>query len=161
MATPQTTSDGSGAHTTLSERDSKALLAEYGVPIAVERVVRHRRRGGRRRRRARLPGRRQAQRRCHRPQDRARAGEAAPRRDRAAVEAAAADLLGAATPDDGDVSVLVAPMISGNRELIAGIVRDPQFGPTVMLGVGGILAEAVADVVFRPAPVDARHGRRA
>ncbi len=46
-------------------------------------------------------------------------------------------------------------MISGNRELIAGVVRDPQFGPTVMLGVGGILAEAVADVVFRPAPVDA------
>ena len=43
-------------------------------------------------------------------------------------------------------------MVSGNRELIAGVVRDPQFGPTVMLGVGGILAEAVADVVFRPAP---------
>ena len=52
--------------------------------------------------------------------------------------------------------LLVAPMISGNRELIAGMVRDPQFGPTVMLGVGGILAEAVADVVFRPAPVSTR-----
>ena len=39
MATPQTTSDGSDAHTTLSERDSKALLADYGVPIAAERVV--------------------------------------------------------------------------------------------------------------------------
>jgi acetyltransferase len=63
-------------------------------------------------------------------------------------------LLAAARPDDGEVSVLVAPMISGNRELIAGVVRDPQFGPTVMLGVGGILAEAVADVVFRPAPLD-------
>jgi acyl-CoA synthetase (NDP forming) len=33
--------------------------------------------------------------------------------------------------------VLVAPMVQGNRELIAGIVRDPQFGATVMLGVGG------------------------
>ena len=33
-----------------------------------------------------------------------------------------------------------------NRELIAGIVRDPQFGAMVMLGVGGILAEAVAEV---------------
>ncbi len=39
MATPQTTPDGSDAHTTLSERDSKALLADYGVPIAAERFV--------------------------------------------------------------------------------------------------------------------------
>ncbi len=74
--------------------------------------------------------------------------------DAAAVERAAGELLAAARPDDGDVSLLVAPMISGNRELIAGVVRDPQFGATVMLGVGGILAEAVADVVFRPAPLD-------
>lgn len=72
-----------------------------------------------------------------------------------AVAAAARELLGAATPDDGEVSLLVAPMVSGNRELIAGLLRDPQFGPTVMLGVGGVLAEAVADVVFRPAPLDA------
>ena len=47
-------------------------------------------------------------------------------------------------------------MVSGNRELIAGLIRDPQFGATVMLGVGGIFAEALADVVFRPAPLDAR-----
>ena len=51
--------------------------------------------------------------------------------------------------------MLVAPMIAGNRELIAGIVRDPQFGANVMLGVGGMLAEAVADVVFRPVPISA------
>jgi len=49
--------------------------------------------------------------------------------------------------------VLVAPMVRGNRELIAGLVRDPQFGSAVMLGVGGILAEAVADVAFRLVPV--------
>ncbi|MFT3854715.1 MAG: acetate--CoA ligase family protein [Ilumatobacteraceae bacterium] len=75
--------------------------------------------------------------------------------DRTAVEVAAAQLLAAATPDDGEVDVLVAPMIAGNRELIAGVVRDPQFGANVMLGVGGILAEAVADVVFRPVPISA------
>ncbi|MCU1396984.1 MAG: putative acyl-CoA synthetase, partial [Acidimicrobiales bacterium] len=73
--------------------------------------------------------------------------------DSAAVAAAATELLGKATTEDGDVSLLVAPMISGNRELIAGLLRDPQFGATVMLGVGGVLAEAIADVVFRPAPV--------
>jgi acyl-CoA synthetase (NDP forming) len=71
-----------------------------------------------------------------------------------AVNDAAADLLAAARPEDGPVTVLVAPMVQGNRELIAGVVRDPQFGASVMLGIGGILAEAIADVVFRPAPLD-------
>jgi acetyl-CoA synthetase (ADP-forming) len=49
-------------------------------------------------------------------------------------------------------------MAPGARELIAGLVRDPQFGPAVMLGVGGVLAEALGDVAFRLvplAPVDA------
>jgi acetyl-CoA synthetase (ADP-forming) len=75
-------------------------------------------------------------------------------RDAESVRAAAADLLGAATPDDGDVGVLVGEMVKGTRELIAGLVRDPQFGPCVMLGVGGVLAEAVADVAFRLVPLD-------
>jgi acyl-CoA synthetase (NDP forming) len=74
--------------------------------------------------------------------------------DAEAVSEAAQVLLAAAGPGDGDVDLLVAPMVSGRRELIAGAVRDPQFGPTVMLGIGGVLAEAVADVVFRPAPLD-------
>ncbi|MFM8562384.1 MAG: acetate--CoA ligase family protein [Acidimicrobiia bacterium] len=70
------------------------------------------------------------------------------------VRRAATDLLAAARPEDGPVTVLVAPMVRGHRELIAGVVRDDQFGASVMLGVGGVLAEAVADVVFRPAPLD-------
>lgn len=70
-----------------------------------------------------------------------------------AVGAAAADLLAAATPDDGEVSLLVAPMVKGTRELIAGVATDPQFGPTVLLGVGGVLAEAVGDAVVRLAPL--------
>ena len=73
--------------------------------------------------------------------------------DAAAVDAAATELFAAARAADGPVQVLVAPMVRGNRELIAGLIRDPQFGPTVMLGVGGVLAEAVADVVFRPVPL--------
>lgn len=70
-----------------------------------------------------------------------------------AVRDAATELLVAATPADGPVSLLVAPMLRGNRELIAGLHLDPQFGPTVMLGIGGILAEAIADVVFRLVPL--------
>jgi succinyl-CoA synthetase beta subunit len=74
--------------------------------------------------------------------------------DDAAVAEAAESLLGAARPDDGEVHLLVAPMLKGNRELIAGLHRDEQFGMTVMLGVGGILAEAVADVAFRLVPIE-------
>ena len=70
------------------------------------------------------------------------------------VRAAATDLLATARPEDGPVELLVSTMLRGDRELIAGMVRDPQFGPCVMLGVGGVLAEAVADVAFRIAPLD-------
>jgi acetyltransferase len=73
--------------------------------------------------------------------------------DAEAVRAAATDLLASATPDDGEVSLLIAPMVAGTRELIAGVMRDPQFGANVMLGIGGTLAEAIADVQFRPAPI--------
>ena len=154
MATPETTPTGTGVHATLSERDSKALLASYGIPIAPEHVVSDANAAGDAADQlgypvvAKLNGDAIAHK-TERGLVKLRLG------DRSAVEAAAQALLAASTPDDGEVSILVAPMISGNRELIAGVVRDPQFGPTVMLGVGGILAEAVADVVFRPAPIDA------
>jgi acetyltransferase len=63
------------------------------------------------------------------------------------------NLLAAAVPADGQVEVLIAPMVKSSREFIAGVVRDAQFGSNVMLGVGGVLAEAIADVVFRPVPL--------
>jgi acetate---CoA ligase (ADP-forming) subunit beta len=70
------------------------------------------------------------------------------------VREAAGTLLAAARPEDGPVGLLVAPMVRGARELIAGVSRDDQFGPCVMLGIGGVLAEALADVAFRLVPVD-------
>ncbi|HEX4490441.1 MAG TPA: acetate--CoA ligase family protein [Acidimicrobiia bacterium] len=76
--------------------------------------------------------------------------------DATAVRTAATELLAAARPDDGPVEVLVAPMVRATRELIAGLLRDPQFGPCVMLGVGGVLAEAIGDVVFRLTPITLR-----
>jgi acetyltransferase len=79
--------------------------------------------------------------------------------DASGLSTVASQLLGAAREGDGKVGVLVAPMVKSNREFIAGVVRDPQFGPVVMLGVGGVLAEAVADVVFRPVPVSPADAR--
>ena len=49
--------------------------------------------------------------------------------------------------------VLVAPMVRGGTELIAGISRDPVFGPIVMVGMGGIYAEVLKDVAVQAAPV--------
>jgi acetate---CoA ligase (ADP-forming) subunit beta len=48
---------------------------------------------------------------------------------------------------------LVQEMIRGGRELVIGMIRDPQFGPCVMFGLGGILTEILGDVTFRPAPL--------
>jgi acetyl-CoA synthetase (ADP-forming) len=76
-------------------------------------------------------------------------------RDGEAVERAATELLAAATPEDGVVDLLVARMAAGTRELVAGVSRDEHFGPCVMFGVGGVLAEAIGDAVFRLAPLDA------
>jgi succinyl-CoA synthetase beta subunit len=138
---------------TLSEAGSKELLGAYGVPFPPERVVgtadaaveaaadlgypvvvklggdtiAHKTERGL-----------------------VRLGLAAPD----AVRVAAGELLAAAQPEDGDVHLLVAPMLDAKRELIAGLHDDPQFGKTVMLGMGGILAEAVADVTFRLVPIE-------
>ncbi|HEU4564925.1 MAG TPA: acetate--CoA ligase family protein [Gemmatimonadaceae bacterium] len=49
--------------------------------------------------------------------------------------------------------VLVQRMVSGSRELIAGITREPFFGPLVMFGLGGVFVEALRDVTFRVAPI--------
>lgn len=49
--------------------------------------------------------------------------------------------------------MLIQPQLESRREFVAGLFRDPQFGPVVMFGIGGILTEALADVAFRLAPV--------
>ncbi|MBC2713332.1 MAG: acetate--CoA ligase family protein [Desulfosarcina sp.] len=49
--------------------------------------------------------------------------------------------------------LLVQPQIRGNREFVAGLFRDPHFGPAVLFGLGGIFTEALSDVVFRLAPL--------
>ena len=51
-------------------------------------------------------------------------------------------------------AVLVEQMVSGEREFMIGMKRDPVFGPVVAFGLGGVLTEALADVALAVAPVD-------
>ena len=59
-------------------------------------------------------------------------------------------------PDATIWGVQVQQMVRGGREVIIGMNRDPQFGPLIMYGLGGIYVEALKDVTFRVAPIDCR-----
>lgn len=60
-----------------------------------------------------------------------------------------------AVPDAEIAGVLVQRQLAPDRELIAGITRQPGFGPLVMAGLGGVFVEVLRDVTFRLAPIDA------
>jgi acyl-CoA synthetase (NDP forming) len=59
-------------------------------------------------------------------------------------------------PDARIDGFLVQPMITGGTELIVGVSRDVQFGPVLMLGLGGIYAEALSAAAWRLCPVTRR-----
>jgi len=65
----------------------------------------------------------------------------------------------AAALDIAPARALVTPMIAGGLECVVGALRDPQFGPVVMFGLGGVDVEALGDVAFRLAPVDGDDAR--
>ena len=141
---------------TLSEYDSKRILAEYGIPTTREFLA----------------------------QDFADAEQAADGigypvalkvcspevqhktekrlielgiQDGAALRAAYDRLAPLARDLDG--AVLVQEMVGGSRELALGLIQDRQFGPCVMFGLGGIFSEALGDVSFRVAPLAERDAR--
>ena len=74
--------------------------------------------------------------------------------DADAVDAAARELLAVPLPAAATrIGLLVAPMIPDGVQLIVGMERDEQFGPAVLVGLGGVLAEVLDDVAIRLAPV--------
>jgi len=78
------------------------------------------------------------------------------------VATATAEMLArvkAARPAATIEGVLVQPMVEGGKELLLGMVRDSQFGPTVMVGFGGIYVEVLKDTAMRLCPVQVSEAR--
>jgi acyl-CoA synthetase (NDP forming) len=138
----------------LSEYDSKRVLAAYGVAVTPEALVTDR------------SALADAARRIGYPVALKACSHTLPHKsDRGLVRLNVPDddgLLRAASDLDealGNMPIdglLVQHMVSSKRELIIGGLRDPYFGPCVMLGLGGIAVEVLDDVAFRVAPLDDR-----
>jgi len=139
---------------TLSEFDSKKLLAGYGIPVTAEKLVKS---GKDAVAAAEELGYPVAVKGCgaeltHKTElDVIRLGLKDAREVRKAVKELKAALKG--QKYDG---LLVQEMVKGQRELVMGLTRDPQFGPCVMFGLGGIYTEILKDVSFRVAPLTER-----
>ena len=136
---------------TLSEYDSKRVLKAYGVPTSREVLV------------GNLTQARAAAKKIKYPVVlKACSADATHKTEKGliAVNLATERALGeafrtlakrAGTNYDGDY--LVQEMVKGEREVMIGMIRDAQFGPSVMFGLGGIFTEILQDVVFRVAPI--------
>jgi succinyl-CoA synthetase beta subunit len=145
-----------GGRQSLSEHEAKVVLSCYGIPVTSEVLV---------------TGRQEV------PAAAARIGypvamkacstEIAHKTERGLVrldvrddgEAQAAFDEIAAGMQGAPGGVLVQEMVGGSRELAAGLVRDPDFGPCVMFGLGGIFTQILHDVAFRKAPLDESDAR--
>jgi acetate---CoA ligase (ADP-forming) subunit beta len=137
---------------TLSEFESKQLLAAYGVPITREVLISDR---GELSGAIREIGFPLVLKGCS-PEISHKTESGVIHVDiRSESEAEAAlDEILSRMPKDRP-AVLVQEMVKGERELMVGLTRDPQFGPCVMFGLGGIFTEILEDVSFRMAPLTA------
>tara|TARA_Y100001954_G_scaffold118412_1_gene127834 strand:- start:11071 stop:11775 length:705 start_codon:yes stop_codon:yes gene_type:complete len=138
-------------HGALSEYDSKRLLAAYGVPVTRERLV-HSAKDARAA--ADRLGYPVVLKGCaHDLLHKTEAGLVMVGLGSGKEVADGFRTLKARAGADFSGGFLVQEMVKGDRELMIGMTRDEQFGPSVMFGLGGIFTEVLEDVVFRLAPL--------
>lgn len=145
---------GEGA---LSEFDSKRLLSAYGVPITRERLVNSEKDA---RAAANRLGYPVVLKGCaHDLLHKTEAGLVMVGLGSSKEVANAFRELKARAGSDFGGRFLVQEMVKGDRELMIGMTRDEQFGPSVMFGLGGIFTEILEDVVFRLTPLSLSDAR--
>ncbi|SHJ89794.1 Acyl-CoA synthetase (NDP forming) [Desulfatibacillum alkenivorans DSM 16219] len=133
----------------LTESESKALLAEYGVPVVEEKIADSPEKAAELAEETGFPvvlkglGESLA----HKSE---MGLVAVGLTDKNSVIASAKGMKGKA--GDALEGFLVQPLVRGDREFVAGLFTDPVFGPVIMFGLGGVFTEALSDVVFRLAP---------
>jgi acyl-CoA synthetase (NDP forming) len=133
----------------LSEHDSKLLLAAYGIPVTEERLVTKR---GQAAKAAEAIGypvvlKVSSPTILHKSDlGLVRVGLTSEK----AVKAAFDELMDA----DGAEGVLVSELVTGGVETVVGVAQDDLFGPTIMFGLGGVFVEVLKDVTFRVPPFD-------
>jgi acyl-CoA synthetase (NDP forming) len=142
--------------TTLSEYDSKRIIAEYGIPTTRESLAEDFTDAERAADRIGYPVVLKV---CAPAAQHKTEMELIELGIRDGVELKRAyDRLAPKARDVGG-AILVQEMVTGSRELVMGLIRDPQFGPCVMFGLGGIFTEALGDVSFRVAPLSEQDAR--
>lgn len=136
---------------TLSEAEAKAVLKEYGIPVVEECVVQTEEEAIAAARRFGFPVvlKGLGVKLTHKTERNlvhinVRAEEQLRQAAKEIIQSAGEDLEG----------FLLQPMIKGKRELVAGLFHDPNFGPVVMFGLGGIFTETMGDVAFRLVPAE-------
>ncbi len=139
----------------LSEYDSKRVLSHYGFPVVKEKLVDSRAAAAKAAKDIGLPVVLKA---CspaiaHKTEKKLIEVDLRTLKEVERAYTAIVERVGDDTQLDG---ILVQQMIKGSRELVIGMIRDAQFGPCVMFGLGGIFTEVLKDVSFRIAPLEKR-----
>lgn len=81
-------------------------------------------------------------------------------RDESSLKTAYRELLSGPGKNDENARIIVQAMANPGIEVIIGYIRDNQFGPVVIFGLGGVLVEVIRDVAFRMAPLDMEEAGR-
>jgi acetyltransferase len=150
---------GGRSGTSLSEHDSKAILADAGIPVTTDFIVNDAASDVFDKVTAPLVVKVLSRDIPHKTEI---GGVKVGIRTRAELETAIGEVLANARRHAAGArieGVLVSEMVSGGFELIAGVVNDVVFGPVVVVGAGGIYAELLRDTVCRLAPFDEETAR--